>query len=102
MSVKNLNKLNFESEILSHNGISLVDFYADWCGPCKVLSPIVDEIAGERTDITVGKVNVNQSPDLAENYGVINIPTLIVFKDGREYARAVGYRSKQDILAMLV
>lgn len=101
MSVKKLNSLNFESEILNNTGIALVDFYADWCGPCKMVSPIVDEIAAERSDITVGKLNVDESGDLAMKYGVMSIPTLIVFKNGKEAARAVGYRPKEDIIALL-
>ena len=72
MSVKKLNSLNFESEILNNTGIALVDFYADWCGPCKMVSPIVDEIAAERSDITVGKLNVDESGDLAMKYGVMS------------------------------
>ena len=101
MSVKILNSKNFENEVLNHNGVCLVDFYADWCGPCKMVSPIVDQIAEERTDITIGKINVDQNPALAGKYDIMSIPALIVFKDGKEYARAVGYRPKQDILAML-
>jgi len=97
--LKKLNVRNFDSEI--EKGTALVDFYADWCGPCKMVSPIVDEIANERTDITVAKVNVDNEGSLAVKYGVVSIPTLIVFKDGKEYARLIGYRPKEDILAML-
>jgi len=79
-----------------------VDFYADWCGPCRMVSPIVDEIAMERSDITVGKVNVDDENVLAMKYGVMSIPTLIVFKDGEEKTRIVGARPKQAILAQLV
>ena len=101
MSVKILNSKNFENEVLNYNGTSLLDFYADWCGPCKMVSPIVDQIAEERSDINIGKINVDQNPDLAGRYNVMSIPTLIVFKNGKEHARAVGYRPKQDILAMI-
>ena len=100
MSVQKLNQNNFQNTIA--NGTTLVDFYADWCGPCRMVSPIVDEIAGERPDITVGKVNVDDENALAMKYGVMSIPTLIVFKDGKEKARIVGARPKAAILAELV
>lgn len=100
MSVQKLNQNNFNNAIA--NGTALVDFYADWCGPCRMVSPIVDEIAEERSDITVGKVNVDDENALAMKYGVMSIPTLIVFKDGQEKTRIVGARSKATILAELV
>ena len=100
MSVQKLNQNNFNKAIA--NGTALVDFYADWCGPCRIVSPIVDEIAEERSDITVGKVNVDDENALAMKYGVMSIPTLIVFKDGKEAARIVGARPKDAILAELV
>ena len=100
MSVQKLNQNNFHNTIA--NGTVLVDFYADWCGPCRMVSPIVDEIAKERSDITVGKVNVDDENALAMKYGVMSIPTLIVFKDGEEKTRIVGARPKQAILAELV
>lgn len=95
-----LNEQNFANEILNSSA-ALVDFYADWCGPCKMIAPIVEEIANERTDITVGKINVDESPALAMKYNVSSIPTLIVFKNGIELNRIVGYRPKEDILAKL-
>ena len=97
--LKKLNFENFDNEI--QNGTVLVDFYADWCGPCKMIAPFVEEIANERTDITVGKVNVDESGAIAVKYGIASIPTLIVFKDGKEYARLIGYRPKEDILSAL-
>ena len=100
MSVQKLNQNNFNKAIA--NGTTLVDFYADWCGPCPMVSPIVDEIAEERSDITVGNVNVDDENALAMKYGVMSIPTLIVFKDGKEAARIVGARPKAAILAELV
>ena len=100
MSVQKLNQNNFQNAIA--NGTALVDFYADWCGPCRMVSPIVDEIAEERRDITVGKVNVGDENALTMKYGVMSIPTLIVFKDGKEAARIVGARPKAAILAELV
>ena len=99
--LKKLNTQNFDNEVLNNNGIALIDFYADWCGPCKMVAPIVNEIANERSDITVGKVNVDENNSLAVKYGVVSIPTLIVFKDGKEQTRIVGYRPKEDILAIL-
>ena len=99
MSVQKLNQNNFNNAI--QNGTALVDFYADWCGPCRMVSPSVDEIAEERSDITVGKVNVDDENALAMKYGVMSIPTLIVFKDGKEAARIVGARPKAAILAEL-
>lgn len=101
MEVIKLNNENFEQEVQNQSGIVLVDFYAEWCGPCKMLSPIVDEIAEERTDIKVGKVNVDESSELAVQYRVMSVPTLIVMRDGKEHARAVGYKAKQEILSML-
>ena len=100
MSVQKLNQNNFDNAII--NGTALVDFYADWCGPCRMVSPIVDEIAEERPDVTVGKVNVDDENELAMKYEVMSIPTLIVFKDGKETARIVGARPKAAILAELV
>ena len=101
MSVKKLNNSNFENEVLANSGTVLVDFYADWCGPCKMMSPVIDEIAEERADITVGKLNVDDSPDIAAKYNVMSIPTLITFKDGKEVARTVGFNPKEKILASL-
>ena len=100
--LKKLNELNFENEILNCNTTALVDFYADWCGPCKMVSPIIEEIANEKTDIAVGKVNVDENPMLAMKYNVNSIPTLIVFKNGTEINRIVGYRPKEDILAAII
>ena len=97
MSVLKLKNKDFDTAIQS--GFALVDFYADWCGPCKMMSPIVDEIADERTDITVAKVNVDESSELASRFGVVSIPTLIIFKDGKEAGRIIGFKPKAAILA---
>ena len=99
--LKKINVQNFENEVLNNAGTVLVDFYADWCGPCKMVAPIVEEIANEREDISVGKVNVDESGALAMRYGIVSIPTLMVFKNGEETARIVGFRPKSDILARL-
>ena len=101
MSVIKLNNENFENEVLKKEGTVLVDLYADWCGPCKMVAPIVAEIAEERTDITVGKINVDECPELAVKYRVASIPTLIVFNNGQETDRIVGYRPKDAILEIL-
>ena len=101
MSVIKLNSENFNQEIMMHTGVVLVDFYADWCGPCKMVSPIVDEIAEEYESIKVGKINVDESPELAVSFGVVSIPTLVAMKDGKEQSRIVGYRPKEDILEEL-
>ncbi|MBE7030449.1 MAG: thioredoxin [Ruminococcaceae bacterium] len=101
MSIKMLNSANFEQEILNTPGTALVDFYADWCGPCKMVAPIVDEISQELTGITVGKINVDQSPELAIGYNVMSIPTLIIFKNGEEVDRIVGFRPKDAIVEAL-
>lgn len=79
----------------------LVDFYADWCGPCRMVLPIVDEIAAEREDLLVGKINVNDNPELAREFGVISIPTLIVMKDGKIVNRSSGAKNKEKILEMI-
>ena len=97
--LKHLNKDNFQNEISVNK--TLVDFYADWCGPCKMIAPFVEEIANERPDITVGKVNVDLDSEIAIKYSVVSIPTLIVFENGVEKNRLVGYRPKDDILKML-
>ena len=99
MSVLKLKNKDFDTAIQS--GIALVDFYADWCGPCKMMSPIVDEIAEERKDITVAKVNVDESSELASHLGVVSIPTLIIFEGGKESSRIIGFKPKAAILAEL-
>ena len=100
MAVIAVTKDNFDS-IQNDGKKVLLDFYADWCGPCRMVSPIVDEIAQERTDIVVGKVNVDNEPDLAGKFGVFSIPTLVVLKDGKILNQATGARPKAQILALL-
>ncbi len=99
--LKKINEQNFENEVLDNEGTVLVDFYADWCGPCKMVAPIVEEIANERPDITVGKINVDESGRLAAKYNVMSIPTLIVFKGGIEKDRIIGYKPKENILSII-
>ena len=101
MSVITINKNNFREEVLCSDKPVLLDFWASWCGPCRMVSPIVDEIAAERSDIKVGKINVDEQPELAGQFQIISIPTLVVIKDGRIVNQAVGARPKSQILAML-
>lgn len=101
MSVIHINKNNFRNEILNSEMPVLLDFWAPWCGPCRMVSPIVDEIAAERNDIKVGKVNVDEQPELAGQFGVMSIPTLVVMKGGKVVNKTVGARPKAQILAML-
>ena len=101
MSAININKNNFQNEVLNSEMPVLLDFWAPWCGPCRMVSPIVDEIAAERGDIKVGKVNVDEERELAGQFGVMSIPTLVVIKDGRVVNQMVGARPKSQILAML-
>ena len=92
---------NFDAEVLHSEKPVLLDFWASWCGPCRMLSPIVDEVAEERSDVKVGKVNVDEQPDLAAQFGVMSIPTLIVFKNGEEIDRSVGALPKARLQALL-
>ena len=101
MSVININNNNFQDEVMHSEKPVLLDFWASWCGPCRMVSPIVDEIAAERRDIKVGKINVDEQPELAAQFGVMSIPTLVVMKNGKVINQAVGARPKAQILAML-
>ena len=101
MAVITITKENFEAEVLKSAQPVLLDFWAAWCGPCRMLSPIVDEVAEERTDVKVGKVNVDEQMELAMRFQVSSIPMLVVFKDGKAVAKSVGYRPKSEIAAMV-
>lgn len=101
MSVITITNENFENQVLKAEKPVLLDFWASWCGPCRMVSPIVDEIANERADIVVGKVNVDEQPTLAAKFGVMSIPTLVVLKDGKIVNQAVGARPKAQIISML-
>ena len=101
MSVMQMNKENFEQEAMRSDKPVLLDFYADWCGPCRMVAPLLEEIARERSDIKVGKVNVDEQPELASRFGVMSIPTLVVMKDGKIVNQAMGARPKKAILGML-
>jgi len=101
MAVVTITNNNFESEVLKSDKPVLLDFWAAWCGPCRMVSPIVDEIAEEEASIKVGKVNVDENPELAQKFGVMSIPTLVVIKDGKVAQRAVGARPKNQIKDLL-
>jgi thioredoxin 1 len=101
MSVLTITEQNFEQEVLHSDKPVLLDFWADWCGPCRMVGPVVEEIATQRPDIKVGKVNVDQQQKLAAAFQVMSIPTLVVIKEGRVTNRAVGARPKAQILALL-
>ncbi|MBE5785844.1 MAG: thioredoxin [Clostridiales bacterium] len=101
MAALNINKNNFNEEVLNSEKPVLLDFWAPWCGPCRMVVPIVEEIAEERQDVKVGKVNVDEEPELARQFRVMSIPTLAVIKEGKVVKRAVGAKPKEDILAML-
>lgn len=101
MSVLHITKENFEEQVLHSEKPVLLDFWASWCGPCRMVSPVIDEIAGERGDIKVGKINVDEQPELAAAFQVMSIPTLVVMKDGKVVNRAMGARPKEAILSLL-
>lgn len=101
MSAININKNNFQNEVMNSDQPVLLDFWAPWCGPCRMVVPLVEEIAEERSDIRVGKINVDEQPELAARFGVMSIPTLVVMKNGKVINQAVGARPKAQILAML-
>jgi thioredoxin 1 len=100
MAVVTITLENFEAEVLQSDKPVLVDFWAPWCGPCRMLSPVVDEIAEERTDIKVGKVNVDEQEELAMRFGIMSIPTLIVFKNGEVAKKTMGVQPKAAILGL--
>lgn len=100
MSVKVVSKNNFQ-KIKSESRVVLLDFYADWCGPCRMVSPIVNEIANEHPEYLVGKVNVDEEPELSREFGIISIPTLVVIRDGKVERKVSGARPKAAILELL-
>lgn len=101
MPVVNVNIDNFENEIKNSEKPVLLDFFANWCAPCRMIAPIVEEIAEENPDVLVGKINVDESPELARAFGVVSIPLLVVLKDGEIIEKAVGARGKSEILHLL-
>lgn len=101
MNTVSINKSNFSQEVIHSDRPVLLDFWAPWCGPCRMIHPVLEEIAQERPDVKVGKVNVDEQPELAGQFGVLSIPMLVVMKDGKVIRQAVGARPKGQILAML-
>ena len=101
MSAININQSNFQNEVMNSDKPVLLDFWAPWCGPCRMVVPIVEEIARERSDIKVGKINVDENPGLAGQFGVMSIPTLVVMKNGKIVNKFMGAKPKRAILAML-
>ena len=102
MSVINLSEKNFEEEVLKSDKTVLIDFWASWCGPCKMMSPVVDQIAEEMNDtVKVGKVNIDEEQSLAVRYNVMSIPTFVVIKNGKEVGRTIGVQDKEEIKSML-
>ena len=101
MSVINITRNNFQNEVINSDKPVLLDFWAPWCGPCRMVGPILEEIAGERSDIKIGKINVDEQPELASQFHVMSIPTLVVIKDGKIVNQSMGAKPKNAILAML-
>ena len=101
MNTVNITKDNFEQEVLKSNRPVLLDFWASWCGPCKMISPIIEEIAKEVTDAKIGKVNIDEQPELASAFGIMSIPTLVKIKDGKVVNKMIGVRPKASIVQML-
>ena len=101
MAAININNANFHHEIMNSDKPVLLDFWAPWCGPCRMVVPIIEEIARERSNIKVGKINVDENPELAGQFGVMSIPTLVVMKNGKVVNQSMGAKPKNAILAML-
>ena len=101
MSAININKNNFQNEVMNSDKPILLNFWAPWCAPCRMVAPTVEEIASERVDIKVGKINVDEQPELANKFGIMSIPTLVVMKNGKIVQRVSGVRPKNTILEML-
>ena len=101
MAVISITKDNFASMVLENDKPVLLDFYATWCGPCRMVSPLVDEIAEEHPEFTVGKIDVDAEGELAQQFGIVSIPTIVAMKDGKVVRQTVGYAPKEDLLAMM-
>lgn len=101
MSIMNITKENFGTEVLQSNKPVLLDFWASWCGPCRMLAPVIDEVSNEVGNVKIGKINVDEEQELAAEFGIMSIPTLIVMKEGRVLSKEMGFQSKNQILGML-
>ena len=101
MAIINITQSNFDALVINSDKTVLLDFWAPWCGPCRMVAPILEQIAAEREDVVIGKVNVDEEMEIAREYGIVSIPTLIVVKNGMEVDKAIGYRPKADILDLL-
>ena len=101
MSAININKNNFQNEVMNADKPVLLDFWASWCAPCRMVVPIIEEIASERPDIKVGKINVDEQPELASEFGIMSIPTLVVMKNGKIVQQVSGARPKEALLTMI-
>lgn len=101
MSIININKNNFQNEVINSDKPVLLDFWAPWCGPCRMVGPVLEEIAGERSDIKIGKINVDEQRELASQFRILGIPTLVVVKNGKIVNRSTGAKPKNAILEML-
>ena len=100
-SVLNINKENFQKEVMESNKPVILDFYAPWCGPCRMVAPAMEEIANERPDLKVGKIDIEEQVELAARFGVLSVPALVVMKDGKIINKAIGARPKEDILDLV-
>lgn len=100
--IKNITKENFQQEVMECETTVLLDFFASWCGPCKMIAPVLEEIAEERSDITVGKVNIDVELELAQEFKIMSVPTLLVMKNGQIMQKAAGAMKKEEILNLLV
>ncbi len=101
MATVEITNENFEEKVIKSDKPVILDFWATWCGPCRMLAPTLEEIAEERSDVTVGKVNVDEQAELADKFGIMSIPTLLVFKNGKQTAKSIGVKPKEAVLALL-
>lgn len=101
MGILKITKDNFDKEVKNSEKKVLLDFYATWCGPCKMLAPVLEEIANETDELVIGKINVDDEPELAREFGISSIPTLVVIENGKEVRRSLGYKPKEDVMLLV-